>query len=146
MTDAQLRTFIYDHVITSGKLPLTAEIGLRFGITPVEARNRLASLKIGKTVLVHPETGEIWMAGPFASSSCGYELSDGTTTWQANCAWDAFGVAELVGKPLQARTNCPDCNKEIEFRCDPERPWNPPGAIVHFLVPARHWYDNIGFT
>jgi hypothetical protein len=146
MTDAELRIFIYDHVIETGAIPVSDVIAARFGITPAEARESIGALKIGKTVLPHPETGEVWMAGPFASAPSGYELTDGITTWQANCAWDAFGVAEIVGKSLQAHARCPDCNKDIEFRCDPDRPWNPPGAIVHFLVPARHWYDNIGFT
>ena len=64
----ELRVFVYEHLIASGTPPSLTQIAARFGASATTARETLASLKIGKTILVHPQTGEIWMAGPFAAS------------------------------------------------------------------------------
>ena len=47
-----LRVFVYDELLTRGAPPMAAEIGARFGASPNEAREALAALKIGKTILV----------------------------------------------------------------------------------------------
>ena len=146
MTDDALRIFIYDRFVASGTAPTSADIAAYFGIDTAAAKQRLAALKFGKTVLVSPSSGEIWMAGPFCATKSAYALSDGTTTWYANCAWDMFGVALIVGKPLIAEAQCADCRERIAVECDPAHPPVECQALVHFLVPAKHWYEDIGFT
>lgn len=146
MTNDALRVFVYDRVISRGDIPSSGEIASHFGVTAEDVRHRIATLKIGKTILPHPETGEIWMAGPFASQPSGYPLTDGETTWQANCAWDAFGVAALAGRPLVAESTCLDCGETLRTECNPERAPASSAGVVHFLVQGRHWYDDIGFT
>ncbi len=146
MTDDALRIFIYERVIESGKPPSSIDIGMHFDVAPAVVRDRLAALKIGKTVLVHPESHEIWMAGPFASKPSGHSLTDGTTTWEANCVWDMFGVTMLVGRALRGKAKCPDCGEIMHVECDPAELPSDESRVVHFLVPARHWYADIGFT
>ena len=43
-------------------------------------------------------------------------------------------------------SECPDCGEPLELEVrdgelDPRR-----HLLVHFVVPARHWWDDIGFT
>jgi hypothetical protein len=146
MNDDALRIFVYDRLVSAGHAPTSREIGAHFDLSPEDARARLAGLKIGKTVLVNPTTHEIWMAGPFAAAKSAYRLSDGKTTWWANCAWDMFGVAMIVGRPMTAETSCPDCAERVAIECDPDHPPVEGQAVVHFLLPARRWYEDIGFT
>jgi hypothetical protein len=140
-----LRVFVYDRLVESGLAPTSAEIGERFGVTPDHARGALKALKIGKTVLVDPESSEIWMAGPFSARRTDYRLTDGKRTWWANCAWDMLGVPMILARKVWAHTRCTDCGAAMTIECDPS---SPPveDAVVHFLVPARRWYDDIGFT
>lgn len=145
-TDAALRIHVYEQLIAFGHAPTCAEIAQHFGTTSDAVRARLAALRIGKTILVDPRSGELWMAGPFSAAPSAYRLSDGTTTWYANCAWDMFGVAVLVGRPLIAETACPDCDGPMVVACHPDRPPVSGSAVIHFLLPARRWYDDIGFT
>ena len=56
-----------------------------------------------------------------------------------------YGVAVIVGASVRVDTRCTDCGEAISLSCDPATPPNDDG-IVHFLVPARRWYENIGFT
>lgn len=146
MTDEALRVFIYDRLIAGGRPPTSREIAAHFGVDAPAAVARLAALKIGKTVLVHPGTREIWMAGPFSAGESAHKLSDGKTTWWANCAWDMFGVAMLVGRSLVAEATCADCGEALAVQCDPHAPPPAHAGVVHFLLPARQWYDDIGFT
>jgi len=146
MTDAgALRRFIYDELIANGLPPSTARIAEHFRVTPHAARTTLAEMKIGKTVLAHPTTGEIWMAGPFASKRTPYEITRGTSRWWANCAWDMLGVAVIVGPPVTLRAACTDCRltfvMDVGEHGPPQSEW-----VVHFLLPARRWYEDIGFT
>jgi hypothetical protein len=140
-----LRVFVYDELLVRGMPPTTAEIGARFGVSPNEARDALAGLKIGKTILVDPRSGELWMAGPFATSETPYRVSRGERRWWANCAWDMFGVAMIVGEPVRIDASCTDCGAPISIDSGPLTPPNDDG-VVHFLLPARTWYDDIGFT
>lgn len=141
-----LRIFVYDEIIACGVPPTSDAIGQHFDVSPDDARQSLRELRIGKTILVHPGTGEIWMAGPFSASESAYRLTNGARSWWANCAWDMFGVPMLVGEPLRADTRCTDCGDPIALRCDPTLPPNDADGVVHFLLPARRWYDDIGFT
>lgn len=140
-----LRIFVYDALLDRGAPPSTGDIAGRFDVAPNEARHALAELRIGKTILVHPQTGEIWMAGPFSATETPYRVTLGRRQWWANCAWDTFGVAVIVGETVRVDARCTDCGDSIALTCDPAAPPND-DAVVHFLLPARRWYDDIGFT
>ena len=140
-----LRVFVYDELVDRGAPPSIATLGRRFDVPPNDARSALGELRIGKTILVHPQTGEIWMAGPFSAVETPYRVTLGDRQWWANCAWDMFGVAQIVGEPVRVDTRCADCGEPLALVCDPAVPPNGDG-VVHFLVPARRWYENIGFT
>ena len=140
-----LRVFVYDELLDRGAPPSLGDIAGHFGVAPNEARRALAELRIGKTILVHPHTGEVWMAGPFSAAETAYRVTLGRRQWWANCAWDMFGVAVIVGATVRVDARCTDCGEAISVICDPEAPPND-DAVVHFLLPARRWYEDIGFT
>lgn len=140
-----LRVFVYDETLARGRPPSSAVIGARFDTSPREARRALASLNIGKTVLVDPRSGEIWMAGPFSAVASAYRVVSGSRDWWANCAWDMFGVSMIANERVLIETRCTDCAEPMTIACDPAvEPSD--DAVVHFLLPASHWYDDIGFT
>ena len=140
-----LRVFVYDELLDRGVPPSIGDVAGHFRVAPNEARRALTELRIGKTILVHPRTGEVWMAGPFSAAETPYRVTDGRRQWWANCAWDMFGVATIAGATVRVDTRCTDCGEPITLVCDPAAPPNDHG-VVHFLVPARRWYENIGFT
>jgi hypothetical protein len=145
MNPEALRVFVYDRLVESGSPPTLDEIAKHFGTTRDVARKELGALKIGKTILVHPETGEIWMAGPFSAAKTDYKVVAGARTWWANCAWDMLGIPIVLNETLECHTRCTDCGTPMTFECGPS---HPPivDAVVYFLVPARRWYEDIAFT
>jgi hypothetical protein len=143
-----LRRYIYDQLLSHGLPPSSEQIGEHFGVSADDARQAIGSLKLGKTVLAHPTTGEIWMAGPFAARPSSYRVVGSRLAWWANCAWDMLGVMAIANQAVRVETECTDCREPISVDATPgEGVLGASGdLVVHFLVPARHWYDDIGFT
>jgi hypothetical protein len=142
-----LRVFVYDTLIESGRAPDARAIGAHFGVSADDARQALRAQRIGKTLLTHPETGEIWMAGPFSAVPTSYRVLAGRTSWWANCAWDMLGIPVIVGQRVEVQATCTDCGDPFRTTVEPRTGPAPDAEwIVHFLVPASRWYDDIGFT
>jgi alkylmercury lyase-like protein len=142
-----LRIFVYDTLIETGTAPDAPAIGVHFGVSADDARRAVRGARIGKTLLAHPDTGEIWMAGPFAGTPTSYRVVGRRTSWWANCAWDMLGIPVIVGEAVEVHTTCTDCGAPLRITVDPRMGPAPDAVgIVHFLVPASRWYDDIGFT
>lgn len=142
-----LRVFVYETLIETGRAPDAAAIGARFGVTADDARQAIRTAGIGKTLLAHPATGDIWMAGPFSATPTSYRVVGRRTSWWANCAWDMLGIPVIVGEAVEIRTTCTDCGAPLRITVDPRTGPDPDAkGIVHFLVPANRWYEDIGFT
>jgi hypothetical protein len=77
--------------------------------------------------------GRIWMAHPFAAHHDGARVESGGRVWWGNCAWDGLGIVAALG--LEAWTVTA---QGVTLPSD--------DAVFHVLVPARHWWDDIGFT
>ena len=61
--------------------------------------------------------------------------------------WDIFGIAAILGKDAMghAPCGCGECGEELKLairrRQALRSDW-----IVHFVVPAARFWDNIGYT
>lgn len=137
--------FVYEQLIEHGVMPSLTDIGRRFSATATDAREAIRAAGLRKTLLPDPRTGEIWMAGPFSAVPTSYRVRAGRRMWWANCAWDMLGIAALVGEPVEIEAQCTDCGQPMPMHIDLREELDI-DAVVHFLVPARRWYDDIGFT
>jgi hypothetical protein len=142
----QLLVYVYDQVLARGTPPTSLEIADHFGATQEDALHALREMDVGKTLLPNPHTGEIWMAGPFSAAPTPYEVSAEGVQWWANCAWDMLGIPVVAGRPVHIVASCTDCGERMVFDVDPIQPALDVEGVVHFLVPARRWYEDIGFT
>jgi hypothetical protein len=59
--------------------------------------------------------------------------------------WDALGVVSLTGGTGQVKTDCPDCGEALTLVIS-GRELVQKAGVVHFSVPAGHWWDNIIYT
>jgi Alkylmercury lyase len=81
----------------------------------------------------------VLMAHPFAAHRDGARVESGGREWWGSCAWDAFGIVAALGL-RDARVTAQDVTVEVR---DGELGGD---AVFHVLVPAAHWWDDIGFT
>jgi hypothetical protein len=142
---AEIRVFIYNWIVAHGEPPLLQDIGAHLGVSADEARETTRNLNIGKTVLCHPDSGEIWMAGPFAAAETPYRVIGVHASWWANCAWDSIGIAAIVNEDVVIEASCADCGDPMRIRVS-RRDGVRGTGLVHLLVPMRDWYRDIGYT
>lgn len=147
LSNEALRIFVYDFLLETGRPPTLADISRRFDVPEERARDTMRSLRAGKTLLAHPDTGEVWMAGPFAGEPTPYRVTGPRVAWFANCAWDMLGIPVVAGESVDIEAECGDCGEPIRLHVDTHSgPEADADALVHILVPARQWYDDIGYT
>ena len=87
---------------------------------------------------------ELLMANPFTAQPTNFRVQADGRGWDANCAWDAFGVCAALGVDGRIETSCPDCGDDLTVEVRDQRPVDD-DLLFHCLVPASRWWDNIAF-
>lgn len=59
--------------------------------------------------------------------------------------WDAMGIAAALGDDAIISASCGDCGEPMVNEILGGQLVRDEG-VVHFAVPAKRWWDNIGFT
>lgn len=143
--DARVRHAIYRHFARTGAAPGAAALAgaVRLDVAAVEAS--LERLAAAHAIVLAPGTTNIWMAHPFSAVPTPFPVQTAARRYWANCAWDALGVAALLGEEAEVATSCGDCGERLVLRVRGGRA-EPADAVVHFLVPPRRFWASIGFT
>jgi hypothetical protein len=95
-----------------------------------------------RLVLV-PGTDSVWMAHPFSGVPTDFVVTINGRRWFANCVWDGLAILALLGDGALA-THSPATGDPIVFEVSAGKVRG--DALVHFLVPARRFWEDIGFT
>lgn len=109
-----------------GELPVSA---LLPDDEPAHVAAAVAELDEHDLILV--EAGAVVLAYPFSARTNAFRLepADGRPRY-ACCAFDALGVAPLIGETATIRSRCHDCGDPLVLRVGPEGPLEPTPAMV----------------
>lgn len=143
--DRQLRWLVYQHLIDTATPPNTPMLARETDSSILQVEESLSRLADAHSLVLTPGSSSIWMAHPFSAVPTAYPVQAGGNRYWANCAWDALGIAALLGQDVSSVTLCPDCGESLILAVE-KGIVAPKGAVVHFLVPARRFWDDIGFT
>lgn len=105
----------------------TEEVGS--ALSRLESENRLALV----------DAWRVRMAHPFSGVETPYRSVIGSRWWYANCAWDVLAILALLG---DGEAHLDDAGITWIVRGGVVSP----GGVVHLLVPARHFWDDVEFT
>jgi len=108
------------------------------------AANELAELEAAHAVVLDAE-GAIDFANPFAVGPTPFRVEAGGRDYHAICAWDGLGILAVLHADGAVETDCPDCGDAIVVRVR-DGLLAATDAVVHFLVPAGHWSEDLRFT
>ncbi len=143
--DDLVRVRIFERLAETGSAPSSAELARTLGWRRDEVREALFRLASRRAVVLDPESGEIWMAGPFSAVPTAFRVVAEGRAWWANCAWDSLGVPATLSISARVETRCGDCGEPLTFEVDAGR--GPRGeGVVHLALPAARWYEDIGYT
>ena len=96
-------------------------------------------------IVLAPGLKNIEMAHPFSALPTAYRVESGGVAYWANCAWDALGIAAILGRDTQSLARCGDCAEPVDLSVRDGAPVSPDG-VVHMLVPAARFWQDIRYT
>jgi len=143
--DTRVRLHVYYHLLGSGRAPTAAETAVALGANEGEVHDARRRLHDAHLLVLAPGSTEVLMANPLSAVPTAFEVDAGGRTWYGNCIWDSLGVAAMLGVDATVRTPCPCCSEPMSVRVESQA-LAPSEGVVHFAVPARHWWDDIGYT
>ena len=85
------------------------------------------------------------MANPFSAAPTRHRVHAAGRSWYAACAWDSFGICAALHADGTIETSCADCRDAVTVNVRNQRP-DDKSLLFHCLVPAAHWWNDIGFT
>ena len=140
-----VRTFIYSHFAETTRAPQLDDIASHFSVSSDKA-DVLRLLHERHALFLEPGTTRIRLANPFSAVPTQYRVALGGKGYQANCAWDSFGIiAALHADEATIRSVCTENGQPLEIAVHAGEVANH-SAVTHFLVPFRQWYDDLVFT
>ena len=111
----------------------------------MDVRAALHELAVAKVLILAPNGGDIWAANPFCAVPSGFRVAAAGKLYWGICIWDALGIVAALGSDAVISAPCGDCGVAMTLEVRDGALVRSEG-VVHFAIPAHHWWDNIGFT
>ena len=142
--DIDLRNATYKAMVDHGEAPSAAQLATAVGKSEHDVQTGWRRLHAAHALVLGAE-GEIAMLNPFSAKPTPFAVDAAGRSWWGNCGWDAFGIGAALSVDSEIHTNCADCGEPIDIRVRGAQPLDT-SPVFHALVPAVHWWDDIGFT
>ncbi len=144
--DLDVRRHVYFSVVANGRSPTTDETAVAFESSESEVADAYRRLHDAHALVLVPDTVEIWMANPFCFAPTPHRVRAGGRTWTGTCCWDSLGIPGALHSDGEVATECACCGDRLELVVRDGELAAGADVLCHILVPARRWWDDIGFT
>jgi hypothetical protein len=141
--ERQVRAAVITGLAKTSSAPSAASIASSLGTTEPAVVAALHALADAHRLVLIQGTDSVWMAHPFSGVPTDFSVRIGERHWYANCVWDGLSILALLGNG-SLDTHSPATGEPIRFEARDRRVLGE--GLVHFLVPARRFWDDIGFT
>jgi hypothetical protein len=144
--DLRIRNHVYSSFVRRATAPSAAETARELGLPATEVEAAYRRLHDGHALVLQPGSLEIRMLNPFSAVETPHRVETGERSWYANCAWDALGIPAALHTDGSVHSECPDCGEPLELEVRDGDLVRGRDLLVHFVVPARRWWEDIAFT
>ena len=144
--DTAVKLNIYETIAQTTQAPTSAEVAESLSASPEEVAAALERLH--KKRLLVPEPGDpsrIRMAPPFSGIETSFRVKVQDRVYYANCAWDALGIAAALHADAIIEASDGYSGEPMMLEVRNGQPIPQP-CVIHFAVPAAHWWDDIIYT
>jgi len=138
-----VRAHVIQTLRDTARAPTVAELASALEAPYSAVGAALQALAAEHRLALLPGTDGVWMAHPFSGVATDFRVAVDGRRWYANCVWDGLSILALLGDGL-LETHSPATSDLIAFEVSGGVVQGQ--AMVHFLVPARRFWDDIGFT
>ena len=143
--DLEIRRHVYDQLLNGRAAPTIAATAAALGVEPSKVRAGFERLAQARVLVLQEGSREIMMANPFSAVPTPFHVEAGGHSWWGPCIWDALGILAMVKQDGRIRTACGDCGEAMTLTIK-QGTLTAGESIIHFGLPAKHWWDNIVFT
>ncbi len=140
----EVRRAIYAAMVNSGRSPEPADLVPELGVDTDVIADMYRALAAAHVIVLQPGTEKIAWAPPFSAVPTPFRATAGAMTWHAPCAWDAFGIPAALKRDADVDARCAWSGDRIA--CGVERGAAYGHGVIHLLVPAARFWDDIAYT
>jgi DNA-binding transcriptional MocR family regulator len=144
--DTIVKLNIYETIAKAARMPTAEQVASATGVSLQEVEAAFERLFQKRLLVLEPgEKSRIRMAPPFSGIETPFLVKVNHLDYYANCAWDALGIAAALHQDAviiasDAYTGEPIILEVIEGMPVQQN------CVIHFAVPAAHWWDDIIYT
>ena len=143
--DTRVKLAVYRHFAETGSGPSPGEVAQRAGSDVGAVVAAYGRLRAQRVLVLEPDGASIRMAPPFSGVPTQHVVEAGGRRYFANCAWDALGVPAALHEPGTVHSRCGQSGEPFRLEVNLQGP-EPSDWLVHCLVPAAKWRNDIVFT
>jgi hypothetical protein len=141
-----VRLAVLQHTIETTIVPEAGSVAGALGLPETTVIDAYRELGQRHVYVVDPQNPRrLRMATPFSAVPTSFRVVARGREYYGNCVWDGLGIVSLLGGEGVVRSHCPDCHQPLALDVVSRRLEKSDG-IVHFSVPARHWWDDMIYT
>ncbi len=141
-----IRLEVLRQAIDLSQVPGADQVAAALGLDEADVVTAYRALSDGHVyVLEAGDETRLRMANPFSAIPTPFVVGAGGRRYFGNCVWDALGIVSVLGGEGRVETACPDCGQKLFLEVSGRQLVRGEG-VVHFSVPARHWWDDIIFS
>jgi len=144
--DLDVRRHVYFSIVANGHPSSVAETATAFARDVPEVEESYRRLHEAHALVLNPDSVDIWFANPFCFAPTPHRVTAGGRVWTGTCAWDALGIPAALHTDGEIDSECACCGEPVRLRVDEGELVEGADLLVHILVPARRWWDDVGFT
>ena len=144
--DLDVRGHVYSAFVETGQAPTAAQTAAALDLSEPEAEAAYRRLHDAHALVLRPGSTRILMANPLSAAPTPHSVHCRGRWWFANCAWDALGIPAAMHEDAVVESACADCGEPLSLEVRDGKLTRGSELLVHFVVPARQWWDDIGFT
>lgn len=139
-----VRLAIYHAIEQGGAAPAAADVARALDLQPAAVEASYRALADAHVIVLHRDSVEIKWAPPFSAVATPFAVRAGRSSWHAPCAWDAFGIPAALDSDARIDAACAWSGDPVP--CGVEHGLAYGDGLIHLLVPAAHFWDDIAFT
>lgn len=144
--DVAVKMAIYKTLAETAVMPAAGDVARMVEATEAEVLAAFGRLSAVRLLVLEPgDPARIRMALPFSGIATPFRVTAGGLTFDANCAWDAYGVVAALRADAEIDAADAHTGEPIRLLVRDGRPI-PAEAVAHFAVPVAHWWDDIIYT
>ena len=141
----RVKLAVYRHFAETTSAPTVAQVAECLEERKRDVRIAFERLFRNRVLVLEPDGVSIRMAPPFSGVPTQHVVVTGEKSYFANCAWDALGVLAALGASGEVHSRCEQTLEPLFLRVGGDGPEAEP-CVVHFAVPAAHWWRDIVYT